>query len=869
MGGADQIDARHRRADQPDQAEPEAVPVGDGVALDQPAGGERRGEPGGGGLVDTEPAPEVGHPELALLGDQFERPHRAGDRLDPADLVVAHGATLSCLAQSGLVRLGRHAVLAGRGAQAVLRRDRRRWWGARPRDRLLPRAQPRHHRRVRAREGLARRRQHRAEHHHHPLELPLGRVGGDLRALVEALGGAGGGPRLRPRVQPAWRPQPRARPERRALLAAPRERQRHERRGRRVAQRGGGGRVLPDRQRLAGRQVPGPRGDAPAARRHRAPRPGRLGVRDRGRPPRRRHRRALRGDRVRPRPGRPGAGRPDHPRDHRRPQRRAGRGRAHLGAGRHGRAAAAVAVPSPPGAGLGPAGAGARLRGDVERGPRLRLAGRQGRAGDGRRDRPVQLLHAAGPLPRDRAAARGGAGALPDLRPRRAAADLGRDRRRLPRRVADHRPHPDRGAVPELWLGDGRVQGDAGLRMGARRDHRQGRAGGAGGTVRARALHQRRPDRRARRRGGRPLMLLVPCPWCGPRDEVEFSYGGQAGIAYPADPDALDGAFRSPVLGRPRGVMTAGPEEPCAFVEVSAPWFDLIAPATMVPLVDGLAAAAVNGVARLPGSRVPAPPSQHRHAHVETLVVGAGVAGLRAASKAAARGDRVLLVDERSWVGGTARSFETVEGRPAWEWVDAVAAELRAAEDVTLLSDAAALGVYDAGYVVVHERSRPVQRIWHVRARRGVLATGDAGYLAAAALRGAGARVVAIVDARQEAAAQERARADGFQVLARTVVSSTEGTERVSAAVATGPDGARTRLEADLLAVSGGWNPVTQLHRAIGGGLRYVTDRSCFVPDGGPGWLSVVGAAAGEVPAAEPCWYVPADDLSEHFVDPQ
>ena len=25
-------------------------------------------------------------------------------------------------------------------------------------------------------------------------------------------------------------------------------------------------------------------------------------------------------------------------------------------------------------------------------------------------------------------------------------------------------------------------------------------------------------------------MLLVPCPWCGPRDEVEFAYGGQAGI---------------------------------------------------------------------------------------------------------------------------------------------------------------------------------------------------------------------------------------------------------------------------------------------------------------------------------------------------
>ncbi|HEX9342090.1 MAG TPA: sarcosine oxidase subunit delta, partial [Actinomycetota bacterium] len=28
-------------------------------------------------------------------------------------------------------------------------------------------------------------------------------------------------------------------------------------------------------------------------------------------------------------------------------------------------------------------------------------------------------------------------------------------------------------------------------------------------------------------------MLLLPCPWCGPRDEAEFRYGGQAGIAYP------------------------------------------------------------------------------------------------------------------------------------------------------------------------------------------------------------------------------------------------------------------------------------------------------------------------------------------------
>ncbi len=34
-------------------------------------------------------------------------------------------------------------------------------------------------------------------------------------------------------------------------------------------------------------------------------------------------------------------------------------------------------------------------------------------------------------------------------------------------------------------------------------------------------------------------MLLIPCPWCGPRDEAEFHYGGQAHVAYPENPSAL------------------------------------------------------------------------------------------------------------------------------------------------------------------------------------------------------------------------------------------------------------------------------------------------------------------------------------------
>jgi sarcosine oxidase subunit delta len=33
-------------------------------------------------------------------------------------------------------------------------------------------------------------------------------------------------------------------------------------------------------------------------------------------------------------------------------------------------------------------------------------------------------------------------------------------------------------------------------------------------------------------------MLLIPCPWCGPRPELEFQYGGEAHIRRPADPAA-------------------------------------------------------------------------------------------------------------------------------------------------------------------------------------------------------------------------------------------------------------------------------------------------------------------------------------------
>jgi sarcosine oxidase, subunit delta len=52
-------------------------------------------------------------------------------------------------------------------------------------------------------------------------------------------------------------------------------------------------------------------------------------------------------------------------------------------------------------------------------------------------------------------------------------------------------------------------------------------------------------------------MLLIHCPWCGPRAEAEFSYGGEAGIARPVNSETVsDAAWGDYVFMRanPRGL---------------------------------------------------------------------------------------------------------------------------------------------------------------------------------------------------------------------------------------------------------------------------------------------------------------------------
>ena len=325
---------------------------------------------------------------------------------------------------------------------------------------------------------------------------------------------------------------------------------------------------------------------------------------------------------------------------------------------------------------------------------------------------------------------------------------------------------------------------------------------------------------------------------------------------------------RSPILGRPRGVTSAGAEEASAFVEVTAPSVDPIVAATAVELADGMEANGRAGVGALPGPDTPAPPCEHRYANVETLVIGGGLAGADAAATAAADHDaRVLLVD----TGPIEADIQNVRTMPR----------------------ATALGVYDHGFVVIHERSRPFERLWHVRAGRVVLATGAHERPIAFAdcdrpgvmLAGAVRRYMAdfgVLPGERAVVFTTNDSTDGLENLlpeveavvdARRgeVVTAAHGDLRVEAVTIRDADGVERTVACDLVAVSGGWNPVTQLWRAIGGGLEYDEARACFAPNGdGPAWLEVVGAAAGEgVPPSAPMWFTPAEDLTRHFVDLQ
>ncbi len=125
-----------------------------------------------------------------------------------------------------------------------------------------------------------------------------------------------------------------------------------------------------------------------------------------------------------------------------------------------------------------------------------------------------------------------------------------------------------------------------------------------------------------------------------------------------------------------------------------------------------------------------------RYVHCDVLVIGAGPAGLAAALAAAKAGAQVIICDERAEAGGALHheSGARINGQDGWIWAQETASELAAMDNVRLLTRTTAFGYHAQNFVALAERvtdhlaavvhDTPRERLWRVRAKRVVIAAG-------------------------------------------------------------------------------------------------------------------------------------------------
>ena len=125
------------------------------------------------------------------------------------------------------------------------------------------------------------------------------------------------------------------------------------------------------------------------------------------------------------------------------------------------------------------------------------------------------------------------------------------------------------------------------------------------------------------------------------------------------------------------------------------------------------------------------------NAHTDILIIGGGASGLMAALTAGRSGKRVIIADEQNEFGGwlLSESDVSINSSSAQNWIDSTIAELEAMENVTLLKRTTAFGYMDHNYITLMERvtdhlgetpaHMPRQRMYKVRAKEVILAQGS------------------------------------------------------------------------------------------------------------------------------------------------
>jgi sarcosine oxidase subunit alpha len=265
---------------------------------------------------------------------------------------------------------------------------------------------------------------------------------------------------------------------------------------------------------------------------------------------------------------------------------------------------------------------------------------------------------------------------------------------------------------------------------------------------------------------------------------IHFRWNGRKLAAFAGDTIAsallandIPVVGRSMKLHRPRGVLSAGPEEPNALITLGrGAELEPSARATMIPVREGLEVRAQNawpsvnfdlgrtldrtsglwhagfynktfkwpswdfwerfirrtaGIAKPPRERDPAR-YDAVNAHCDLLVVGGGPAGLLAAQAAARAGLTVIVAEQDFECGGRLLATNTlINDAPVIVWFASVLGELAPSRNVTLLTTTTCFGLYDHGMAGLLQRvdvgtkaSNVRQRYWRVHAKQTLLATG-------------------------------------------------------------------------------------------------------------------------------------------------
>lgn len=270
---------------------------------------------------------------------------------------------------------------------------------------------------------------------------------------------------------------------------------------------------------------------------------------------------------------------------------------------------------------------------------------------------------------------------------------------------------------------------------------------------------------------------------------INFSFNGKSYTGLKGDTlasallaNGVHMVGRSWKYHRPRGIMSAGAEEPNAIFQLEKGKYTIPnARATQVELYEGLDASSVNcwpsldfdlmsinsffsrmmpagfyyktfmwpkfmwmkyehfirkasGLGKSP--ELPDPDRyEHTHAHCDLLVVGGGVAGIASALAAGRAGARVILADEQSEFGGlTLASYAKIGRKSAVDWIESAIAELEKMPEVTLLPRSTVFGYHDYNFLTINQRLSDHlalnqrkggrEKLWQVRAHQVVLATG-------------------------------------------------------------------------------------------------------------------------------------------------